>query len=157
MNPSEFVQLLERSEFFSGLAQGQLAWLAEQATEIQFDDGQRVVGHGDVADRFFLILEGELLVEVPAIAGPSLEITRLGPGQVFGWSWLIKPYRWHFNARAMGLTRVLDFDGKAILARCEADTDFGFALLRRFSGLMGTRLEAAQRKIMDQWGAAGLP
>lgn len=157
MNPSEFVQLIQKSDFFSGLEPDRLAWLAERASEVRFDPGQLVTRQGAAADRFFLIVEGELMVEVPAITGPSLEVTRLGPGRVFGWSWLIKPYQWHFNARAVGPTRVLEFDGGAILARCEEDADFGYALLKRFSGLMGTRLEAAQRKMMDQWAPAGLP
>ena len=74
---------------------------------------------------------------------------------MFGWSWLIAPYEWHFNARASGSTRVLEFDGKALLQRCEDDAEFGYPLLRRFSELMARRLDAAQRKMMDQWSPPG--
>lgn len=157
MTTAEIAVQLKDSEFFGVLSEDQRAWLAEQATETSFQDGQLVARQGSTADRFFLVLDGELVVEVPALTGPSLEVTRLGPGKIFGWSWLIEPYRWHFNARAAGATRVLDFDGRAILARAEDEPRFGYALLRRFSALMGTRLEAAQRKMMDQWSPAGLP
>lgn len=157
MTASEIVKKLENTEFFGDLQAEHRQWLAEHATESQFSDGKLVARHGDKADRFFLILEGELVVEVPALTGPALEVTRLGPGKVFGWSWLIKPYTWHFNARASGATRVLDFDGAAILDHAESEPAFGYALLRRFSELMGTRLEAAQQKMMDQWAPGGLP
>jgi CRP-like cAMP-binding protein len=157
MTPEDIARQLEGVEFFGDLESEHRQWLAEHATERRFDDGQLLARHGDTADRFFLVLEGELVVEVPALTGPSLEVTRLGSGKIFGWSWLIKPYRWHFNARAAGPTRVLDFDGLAILKRAEDEPKFGYALLRRFSALMGTRLEAAQRKMMDQWAPAGLP
>jgi len=157
MQVREIAQRLEASDFFRGLAKEHLDWLAEHARETQFEDGQLVARHGDTADRFFLVLAGELVVEVPALTGPAMEVTRLGPDMVFGWSWLIEPYRWHFNARASGETRVLDFDGLAILKRAEDEPKFGYALLRRFSALMGTRLEAAQRRMMDQWAPAGLP
>lgn len=157
MTASDFVKHLESLEFFGKLEAEHRQWLAEHATERQFEDGQLLARHGDTADRFFLVLEGEIVVEVPALTGPSLEITRLGSGDVFGWSWVIKPYRWHFNARAAGATRVLDFDGLAILKRAEDEPKFGYALLRRFSELMGTRLESAQRKMMDQWAPDGLP
>lgn len=157
MDVSEISKLIARQEFFSGLTDEQRHWLAEQATESSFDTGSLVAREGERADRFFLILEGELVVEIPALAGPSLEVTRLGPHRIFGWSWLIEPYKWHFNARAGEPTRALDFDGRAILAHCEQDPAFGYALLKRFSTLMGARLEAAQRKMMDQWAPAGLP
>jgi len=157
MTAGNTAKQLENLEFFGDLEAEHREWLAEHATQKRFEDGQLVARQGDMADRFFLVLEGELVVEVPALVGPSLEVTRLGPGKIFGWSWLIEPYRWHFNARAAGATRVLEFDGLAILERAEAEPKFGYALLRRFSALMGTRLEAAQRKMMDQWAPAGLP
>lgn len=157
MKASDIAQHLENLEFFGDLEAEHREWLADHAEEKSYEDGQLLARHGDNADRFFLVLEGELVVEVPAITGPSLEVTRLGEGKIFGWSWLIKPYRWHFNARAAGATRVLEFDGKAILDRAEGEPKFGYALLRRFSALMGLRLESAQRKMMDQWSPAGLP
>ncbi|HSH26455.1 MAG TPA: cyclic nucleotide-binding domain-containing protein [Wenzhouxiangella sp.] len=157
MQAGEIKKHLDECGFFPDLDTEYRAWLAEQASETMFNDGQLVVRQGDKADRFLLVLEGELVVEVPALTGPALEATRLGPGKIFGWSWLIEPYRWHFNARASGETRVLDFDGLAILRRAEAEPEFGYALLRRFSALMGKRLESAQRKMMDQWAPAGLP
>lgn len=157
MTEKKLAKRLENVEFFGDLEVEHREWLAEHATERQFEDGQLLARQGDKADRFFLVLEGELVVEVPALTGPSLEVTRLGEGKVFGWSWLIKPYRWHFNARAAGAAQVLEFDGLAILERAEAEPAFGYALLRRFSALMGLRLEAAQRKMMDQWAPAGLP
>ncbi|NBB92200.1 MAG: cyclic nucleotide-binding domain-containing protein [Gammaproteobacteria bacterium] len=157
MQAADIAKYLEKTDFFGDLEVEHRDWLSEHASETEFDDGQLVARHGDKADRFFLVLDGELVVEVPALTGPSLEVTRLGPGKLFGWSWLIEPYRWHFNARAAGATRVLDFDGLAILKRAEEEPKFGYALLRRFSALMGTRLEAAQRKMMDQWAPDGLP
>ncbi len=157
MNENEIAKLLDGTAFFADLEADDRRWLAGQVAEANFTDGQLVVRQGDRAEQFFLILDGCLEVEIPAISGPSLKITRLGPGKVFGWSWLIEPYRWHFNARAAGATRMLDFDGRAILARAEAEPNFGYALLRHFSALMGTRLESAQRRLMEQWAAAGLP
>lgn len=157
MNQSEIAKLLSGQDFFSELNEEGLSWLAGQAVEKQFETDQLVARQGERADRFFLLLKGRLGVEIPAIAGPKLEVTQLGAGQIFGWSWLIRPYKWHFNARAMEPTRALDFDGTAILAHCEEDPGFGYTLLKRFSSLMATRLEAAQRKMMDQWAPDGLP
>ncbi len=155
MTPSQIKPLLAGHELFSGLEDAHLQFLADQATEVNYELGQVVARQGEHADCFLLLLEGELAVEIPAITGPKLEVTRLGKGRIFGWSWLIEPYTWHFNARAARAVQALQFDGQAILAHCESDPAFGYALFRRFSMLMGQRLEAAQRKMMDQWSPPG--
>lgn len=155
MNAEKIREFLAAQPLFSDLEDAQLDFLVSQSAEASFEDGHVLSRHGEAADRFYLVLEGEVSVHVPAIAGPTLEVTRLGAGQIFGWSWLIEPYRWHFSARTVGSSRLLEFDGRAILARCEQDPAFGYALFKRFSALMGQRLEAAQRKMMDQWNPPG--
>lgn len=157
MTKTEILGVLEQSKIFSGLPTEHLEWLAEHATERHFDDGRLVARQGELARHFLLVLEGELIVEVPALTGPSLEVAVLGPGAAFGWSWLIEPFRWHFNARAESTTRVLEFDGDAIRGRCSGDKSFGYELLKRFSALMGTRLEAAHRRMKEHWAPDGLP
>jgi CRP/FNR family cyclic AMP-dependent transcriptional regulator len=92
---------------------------------------------------------------VPALVGPLLELQVLGDNQMLGWSWLIPPYRWNFSARAVEDTELLEFDGQAILARCEKDPKFGYELLKRFTTLMSERLNAARLKMMDQWNPPG--
>ncbi|HLR87335.1 MAG TPA: cyclic nucleotide-binding domain-containing protein [Wenzhouxiangella sp.] len=157
MATENIAKLLKQSGFFSDLDAGHIDWLARHASDKRFDDGKLLARQGDRADQFFLVIEGELVVEVPALTGPSLTITRLGPGDIFGWSWLIEPYKWHFNGRAEESSRVLEFDGAAIMKHCQADSTFGYELLRRFSGLMGVRLAAAQATMKEQWAPGGLP
>ncbi|NDY94595.1 Crp/Fnr family transcriptional regulator [Wenzhouxiangella limi] len=155
MEQREIKQFLSEQSLFAGLAEAQLETLAAHARERDLESDQVLASQGARAESFYLILDGALVIEVPALTGPKLEVTRLGEGEVFGWSWLIAPYEWHFHARASGPTRVLEFDGKALLERCEADPAFGYPLLRRFSELMARRLDAAQRKMMDQWSPPG--
>jgi CRP/FNR family transcriptional regulator, cyclic AMP receptor protein len=155
MTPTQIQELLTENALFSGLEHEHLKFLSTHAAENSFPQDQVFARQGEHADYFLLLLEGELVVEVPAITGPRLEVTRLGQGQVFGWSWLIDPYKWHFNARAAKPIRAIQFDGQAILAHCDEDPAFGYALFRRFSMLMGQRLEVAQRQMMDQWSPPG--
>jgi hypothetical protein len=50
---------------------------------------------------------------------------------------------------------LLEFDGSAILARCEEDPNFGYGLFKRFAALMSERLDAARQKMMDEWNPPG--
>lgn len=155
MNDESLVNSLMQYQFFAGLAPETVEFLAANATVTNLEKEAILFEHGQTADRFYLIRAGRITVGVPAIEGPSLEVQTLGAGEVLGWSWLIPPYRWNFRGRIIEATEVVEFDGKPILERCERDPAFGYPLMKRFAALMSERLEAARRKMMDEWNPAG--
>ena len=55
--------LIARQAFFKGLNAGQLQLLADSAIEMHFDAGQTIFQEGSPANRFYLILEGSVLLE----------------------------------------------------------------------------------------------
>jgi CRP/FNR family transcriptional regulator, cyclic AMP receptor protein len=152
---SELIETLSGNRFFAAMPQDYLTFMAGASQRKRFKAGEVLFRQGEHADRFFLVQSGEITVEVPAIMGPALQLQKLSNGKLLGWSWLIAPYRWDFQARAITDAEVIEFDGAAILARCEADNAFGYELFKRFTGLMSERLLAARRKMMDQWDPAG--
>ena len=101
MGKSSIEDYLSAHEFFSGLDPDFLKFLSSHATERQVEKGDVLFQRGERADKFFLLLSGQVSVQVPALMGPALEIQNLGKDQILGWSWLIQPYRWSFVARAM--------------------------------------------------------
>lgn len=151
----ELSQQLAQQAFFSGLEPEHLNFLAAHAQVRQLQNDQILFRHGDPARTFYLVDSGGIVLEIPAISGPTLEVQQLAAGSVLGWSWLIAPYRWSFNARTLETTTVVEFDGEAILDRCERDPTFGYPLLKRFSGLMSERLEAARTRMMEEWNPPG--
>lgn len=148
-------QSLSQNAFFAGLAPKAIDFLAEHVAPRQVHKDQVLFQHGEPASHFYLVCSGTISVEVPAIEGPTLELQKLGPAAIVGWSWMIPPYRWHFQARADSATEVLEFDGRAILAHCEQEPTFGFQLMKRFSTLMSERLEFARKRMMDEWRPSG--
>lgn len=155
MNDESLVKLLMQHEFFRDLAPEVVEFIAANGRITNLDTDEILFEHAQPAERFYLIRDGRITVGVPAIEGPSLEVQTLGPGEVLGWSWLIPPYRWNFRGRVIEAAEVVEFNGKAILDRCESDPAFGYPLMKRFAALMSERLEAARRKMMDEWNPAG--
>jgi CRP-like cAMP-binding protein len=149
-------QTIAASQYFSGLADDALDFLAANATQKRLGEGKVLFHHGDKARHFYLLQNGHLSLEIPAIEGPSLELQDIGPGKVAGWSWLIPPNIWNFQARARTAIDYLEFDGFAVLAHCEAHPKFGYELIKRFSALMSERLQFARRKMMDEWKPPGI-
>ncbi|MCO6440776.1 MAG: Crp/Fnr family transcriptional regulator [Nitrococcus mobilis] len=155
MAQDSMFRYLTKQDFFADLSSDFLKFLARHAARRPLQRDEILFQHGDPARHFYLVRDGSVVIEIPAIYGPSLEVQKLGPGQILGWSWLIPPYRWHFQARTDAPTEVVEFDGEAVRARCDRDPEFGYALLKCFSTLMSERLEAARRKMMEEWNPPG--
>ena len=155
MGNAEAHETLETNPFFQQLDAEYRGYIANASKPLHCDAGQLLFSLGKSADCFFLLLDGEVHVEVPALAGPSLVIQRLRKGDVLGWSWLIKPYQWDFQARAVSDTQLLEFDAGAIRQHAEDNPAFGYQLLNSFMSLMSERLAAARQRMMDQWNPVG--
>lgn len=155
MNSKTIADYLSRHPFFSGMELEHIEFLAASAVETHIGAGGILFSQGKPADKFYLLRSGQVSIQVPALVGPVLEIQRIGEDQVLGWSWLIPPYRWNFQARVEVDSDFLEFDGRAVLERCEQDSKFGYALLKRFAALMSDRLDAARQKMMDEWNPPG--
>ncbi len=148
-------KLISEHELFADLDPSHIQTLAEFSEEREVAAGQVLFTQGQPAKTFYMIVEGRVVVETPAIMGPTLQLQDLGTGRLLGWSWLIPPYRWHFQARAEGSATVVEFDGTRLLELCEQDAAFGYQLLKRFATLMGERLESARRRMIDAWNPSG--
>jgi CRP/FNR family transcriptional regulator, cyclic AMP receptor protein len=142
-------------EFFSKFNDDLLKFLCECSSTHEIKKGKLLFRQGDNADKFYVVRTGLISIEMPAILGPTLEIQSLDKDQVLGWSWLISPYKWNFQTRAEEDSELLQFDGAAILARCEQEPKFGYELLKKFAVLMSVGLNAARQKMMDEWNPAG--
>jgi len=155
MSNQSTTEYLSAHEFFSEFSDDVLKFLCECSSTREIKKGQILFRQGENADKFFVVRNGCVSIQMPAIMGPTLEIQTLGKDQVLGWSWLISPYQWNFQTKAEEDSELLQFDGTAILARCEQEPKFGYELLKKFAGLMSVRLNAARQKMMDEWNPAG--
>jgi len=117
--------------------------------------GQILFLQGEHADRFYVVRKGRISLQMPAIMGPTMEIQSVDEGQILGWSWPISPYQWNFQTKAEEDSELLQFDGTAILARCEQEPKFGYELLKKFAALMSVGLNAARQKMMNEWNPIG--
>ncbi len=155
MNKQVISEYLLQHSFCSGLDETFILKLSHYVNELEISKGELLFQAGEVANNFYIIRAGEILIQVPALMGPSLQVQLLKPEQVLGWSWLISPYQWKFQALAQEDTKLLEFDGNRILIKCEQEPKFGYELLKRFASLMSERLDASHQKMMDEWNPEG--
>jgi len=134
---------------FKDLAPRYLALLAEVAMLKEFAADEIIFREGDPANRFYLILDGEVALESAPKDGRPVILQTIGRNDVLGWSWLFPPYYWHFDARATKPTKAIFFYGTWLRENCERDHDFGYEMMMRMSAIMIERLQATRRKLAE--------
>lgn len=147
--------ILAEHPFFAGLDARYVQIIAGCASNVVFNEGQTIFREGEEADRFYLIREGRVALEVHAAGIGTLTIQTLDAGDILGWSWLVPPYRWHFDARAVEQTRAIALDGDCLRRKCEEDHDLGYELLKRFAEIITQRLQATRLQLLDVYSARG--
>ena len=154
MNDTNKVQqLIAEHPFFHDLAPQHVAVLAEAAMLKEFKAGEEIFREGDPANRFYIIRSGEVDLQSARQDMEPLSIQRIGAGDVLGWSWLFPPYYWHFAARAVTDTQAIFFYGTWLRESCERDHDFGYAMLKRMSGIVVQRLQSARQRLVKMESA----
>ena len=144
--------LLRDAPLFAGLDGRQLELMAGCATNVRFRDGGILFREGDTADTFYLVRHGTVALETFVPARGSFTVETIESGDVIGWSWLFPPYRWHFDARALGDVRATAFDGACLRGKSDADPALGYALMRCFAQVLIDRLQSTRLRLLDVYG-----
>lgn len=137
--------------FFAGLDQQALDLLAGCAANAHFRAGEYLFREGEAADAFYVLRSGRVALEMRLPTGSTV-LDTADADDVVGWSWLVAPYRWTFDARAVEDTRALVFDGACLREKCETDPALGYALLQRVVQVMASRLHSARVRLLDLYG-----
>jgi CRP/FNR family transcriptional regulator, cyclic AMP receptor protein len=128
-----------------------LALIVSFASVKEYSAQHRIFEHDKNADHFYIVQRGKVTIEVPSLGGEPLSIQTLGPDSILGWSWLLPPYRWLFDARALTDATIVAVDGKRLREACEEDPAIGYRILKLFAALMAERLNAARMTAMRHY------
>lgn len=116
------------------------------ATEFERD---HIIFHaGEMANRFYLIEHGRVVLEAGEERSRAVIIDTIGGGDLLGWSWIFPPYKWHFAARATEPTRAIFFYGTILREYSERDPALGYELFKRMSEVMIKRLQRARTQLI---------
>ena len=117
--------LIADSPAFAGLEHRHLELIAGCGVNDRAAAGAELFREGQPAERFYLIRTGSIALSIDTPGRGPLVIETLHAGDIVGWSWLIAPYRWHFDGRAVEPSRLVAFDGLCLRGKCDADAALG--------------------------------
>jgi CRP-like cAMP-binding protein len=134
--------------FLRGFAPELVDIIAGLASQQSFAAGDTVIREGHVADRFHLVTDGAVAVGAEQGNGGKRVLEVLREGDVLGWSWLIEPYVWTFEGRALSPVRTIAIDAQGLREAMRTNDALAHALLGHMLPVMAARLRAARMEVL---------
>ncbi len=136
-------EVLKHYSFFRGLDDEELEQVADISRRRSLTVGELCQTEGQAADHISVIAEGRVgtVVRIPNITYNNAEIIldTLRPGDLFGWSALIKGTPWS-TLRVLEPTEVIQIEAEVLLDLCERYPHIGFVVMKNLSSLIASRL-----------------
>ncbi|MGE5324514.1 MAG: cyclic nucleotide-binding domain-containing protein [Actinomycetota bacterium] len=142
-------RIIAEHPFFEGLDPTVTKVLTACARNVHFPAGTYIFKEGEDANDFYLIRSGRVAMETFSPQRKPIVVATVEEGDILGWSWLLPPYIWRFNAHAVQEIRAIALDGKCLRNKCEESHDLGYQVLKRFAQIMVKRLETTRLQLLD--------
>jgi CRP-like cAMP-binding protein len=139
---------LRAHPFMVDLEPEYVRFLVGCAANVRFRPGEYLVREGEREDKFFLIRQGTVSIEMPRSGGDAAVVETVGPGDVLGIS-RVAPRAAHLDVRARDTVLAFALDNGCILEKMKAEPRFGYAITRRLLERTYDRLARARLQNLD--------
>jgi len=143
MNLEKYIHLA----FFSGLSQVEIKLLAPFFAPQTWVAGTIIFKQGDFADYLYLVVLGELTIQYKPDDGPMMNLTRIQPGGVFGWSAAMGNPVYTSGAVCALDSEVLRIRGADLRMLCKKYPELGEVILNRLSAIIAERQQSQQDRV----------
>jgi len=150
---SMFRQELEALPIFTGLTDIQLDALCPLMEVVYLPSQSVVFVQGQMADYFYILVEGEVTVRYKPYDGPQLVVAHITRGGVFGWSAALRHAVYTSAAVAETECRAYRMDGKRLERLCRKNPDAGAILLERLADAIAQRLDSTRTQVLEMLNA----
>jgi CRP-like cAMP-binding protein len=142
-------RILREHPFFHGLPDPLYGLISGCARNALFAPGEHIFREGGEAGHFYLLREGQVALQLASGEGAVITFQTIGAGEILGASWLVPPFRWTFDARALERTRTIALDAVCVRTKCEQNPELGWDLMKRLAPVLVERMQAARLQMLD--------
>jgi CRP/FNR family transcriptional regulator, cyclic AMP receptor protein len=145
-------EVLGSHPFFAGLNADAMRLIAGCASNVHFAEGEYLFEEGHEANQFWVIRRGRVAMQLESPGQGAIITDTMDEGEVVGWSWLVPPYRFFADGRAVTPVSATALDGACLRGKCEADPELGYQLLKRVTSVMYQRLQSTRIRLLNLYG-----
>ncbi len=108
---------------------------------LTFNDQETIFSQGDVADRFYMVKRGKVLLEQKMTDNITVSVGSIKSGFAFGWSTMIEEGYYTTNAVCAEPSEIFSLRGNKLRTLCEKDPYMGFLLSQRLLVILKKRYD----------------
>jgi CRP/FNR family cyclic AMP-dependent transcriptional regulator len=153
MDKQALVDALRDVRFLHDIDNDHLSQIAELTRLRDVPEGEILFREGDTPEDVFLVVSGQVALDINAPNMGSKRIMEVGAGEILGWSALLEQTQMTATARTLCPTSVAQINTNQLLRICKRNPRFGYELLRRTSLALATRLSATRHQLLDSFGS----
>jgi CRP-like cAMP-binding protein len=132
---------LKEMVIMTHLKEGMLETLIRITDVLTFSEGDFIFKQGDIADRFYMVKRGKVLLEQTMTDKITVSVGSIKPGFAFGWSTMIEEGYYTTNAVCAEPCDILSMRGNKLRDLCEKDPVMGFLLSQRLLVILKKRYD----------------
>ncbi len=141
---------LRRIPWFVDLTQAQLDCLGSIATLHELQTGDILFKEGDREDYLYVLLEGQVVLEVEVPTRGVVPIYTAETLDILGWSSMTPIVRQRTaTVRATQPCLLLGLNSKLLQQLCEEDHELGYVIMRRLANVVANRLLTTRLCLFD--------
>ena len=140
--------LITENLFFKNFTQEEIDILVNNSAFVSFNEGEYLLTARQEAKGFYFIIGGALSIQLFSHEQGIVEIETVGDGEILGWSWLVSPFVYHYDAVACEKTKALYFDAVALKKEMVINHEFGYKIYKLFMPVVVERLQASRVSIL---------
>ena len=106
-----------------------------------FEDEEIIFRQDDIADRFYMVKRGKVLLEQRLAEKITVSVGSIKPGFAFGWSTMIEDGYYTTDAVCAEPCEIYSMKGDKIRALCDKDPYMGYLLTRRLLVILKKRYD----------------
>ena len=136
------VELLRSATFFEELSDEMVERLAAIAELKQYPVGTYLNENKKTAHYFYIILEGDISLQVESLTGKTVRLETITPGGAIGFSSLIdmENKRYLSDAKVLATAKVVRFDANALTMLFYQDFELGYLMMKKIALIAKRRL-----------------
>jgi len=136
------VEELQQLDIFKELSYSEAAQIHAISKTSRVNEGESLFEMGNPAHTFFVILSGDYMIYFC----DDTAFTLHQPGDITGWSTVVRPYQYTGTAVALTDGEVLTFDGSELLRLVQGDASLGDKIMAKVYANVGERIAFAQSR-----------
>ena len=144
------MSIILTARLFQEISKATLKQIEELAQKKSCPAGAFVFHAGDRAEYLYLLDEGRL--RLCAGEGGNMAFVISEPGDVFGWSSMVKHAEYTLSAQCVGPVRLVRIENQVLLRLLEKDPASGFLFYRHLSELIAQRLVSSYKATVSVHG-----